>query len=261
MLYRNIHDELSKKLSNLVRTLEPTNEDVKVKLVEVKELWAWNNDDSLISMQKHCFKHRQSEDMVNFDVSNVILGRVLSDITKLGTNYNINPGSRNLFGGAGIQEKICKKFLQACNKGRKDFIRDCLRNNQVDPNLADSRGNTGVFFATVSNQQDVISLLTNSGANISQLNDEQLSPLCLSLLRYISLRNNCIDWEKAFLDVEKTCQIPTLPEWYRVNSVQSLTSTLTTCSSCNSQIRCSNIRILNLLRRMSNMDNIRSNTS
>lgn len=83
MLYRNIHDELSKKLSNLVRALESTNENVKVKLVEVKELWAWNNDESLISMQKHCFKHRQSEDMINFDVSNVILGIVLSDISNL----------------------------------------------------------------------------------------------------------------------------------------------------------------------------------
>lgn len=88
--FRNIHDELSKKLSSLVQTLESNNENVKVKLVEVKELWAWNNDDSLISMQKHCFKHRKSEDMVNFDVSNVILGIVLSNISDLlGTNWNI----------------------------------------------------------------------------------------------------------------------------------------------------------------------------
>ncbi|XP_048519753.1 uncharacterized protein LOC109545364 isoform X2 [Dendroctonus ponderosae] len=241
IFYRNIRDELAKKLDRLVERTSTKPETGAFKLVHVNEVWAWNNENSLISMQKHAFKHRHSEDMVNFSVPSLILG------------------NRKEFGAAGAHEEIGQKFLMACHKGKKGFVSECLRNNKIDSNLSDSRGNSGMFFAAASNQQDIIAILTNFGAKVDQLNDEQLTPLSLCFLKYIAQKNSCKDWEKAFLPGSERCDLPELPKWYDIKSFQSSTTNSSKTSTCreegsNQQLPCSNLRIIDLLRKISNFE-------
>ncbi|XP_050298367.1 uncharacterized protein LOC126737495 isoform X2 [Anthonomus grandis grandis] len=237
LYYRNIRDELQKKLNKMIETEEKTNQTkFQYKKVKVNELWAWNNEETLIEMQKHCFRHRNSEDMVNFDVPSLILGE------------------RKTFGPTGEHEELCQKFLLACSKGNKNFVKKCLRQDQVHPNVTDARGNSGMFFAASKNQQNVISILTNFGGKLDQLNDEQLTPLSMTLLQYICVKNNCEDWEKAFLPSSTACKVPDLPKWYQVKSFFSMPSGSSLNSSLLDQEYAeSNHRIIELFQRISNM--------
>lgn len=116
-----------------------------------------------------------------------------------------------------------------------------------------------MFFAAANNQQDIIAILTNFGAKVDQLNDEQLTPLSLCFLKYIAQKNSRKDWEKAFLPGSKCCDLPELPKWYDIKSFQSSTTSSSNTSSCrdegsNKQLPCSNLRIIDLLRKISNFE-------
>ncbi|KAL1497399.1 hypothetical protein ABEB36_008377 [Hypothenemus hampei] len=236
MFYKSIRDELKKKLDKITQKELNKHQNLRYKLVEVNELWAWNNENSLIEIQKHCFKHQHSEDMVNFSVPNLILG------------------NRKDFAPAGEHEQICQNFLLCCSKGRKEYVNECLKNNSVHPNMADSRGNTGIFFAAVKNRHEIISTLVNFGVKLDQFNDDQLTPLSMSLLRYIYLKNNCQSWERAFLPETKPRDLLFIPKWYKVKSFQSITSVTSKTSLCfeqsNSHQPCSNMKIVNLLQQL-----------
>ncbi|XP_030764538.1 uncharacterized protein LOC115888823 [Sitophilus oryzae] len=238
--YQTIYDNLTQKLN---RFLEKQKEKLtqethqQTKSVCVEELYAWNNEELIMDMEKHCFKNKNLENEVNFDVRSLIFD-----------------GRKN-FGQAGQQEALCREFLGACAKGNKKIVLQCLRNG-VNPNVTDSNGNNAVFYAASQNQLEIIPILTNYGAKLDQINDEGVTPLSHTFLRYISVKNGVLTWEKAFLPVRNNFLKKTdMIEWYRKTSMSSLSSLLSKSSSIETgSLDLSNSRITFLLRRLSNLE-------
>ncbi|KAF7283008.1 hypothetical protein GWI33_001595 [Rhynchophorus ferrugineus] len=200
----------------------------KMKKVRVTELCSWNNEQTMIDIQKHCFKNRNFEDMVNFNVGHVLFGK------------------RKELGNVADYENMCQTFLVACSKGNKHVIAESLAAN-VHPNLCDAKGNNGIFYASTENQLEVIPLLVNYGANLDQINDECLTPLAHTLLRYLAIKNMTDDWEKAFLSGASPSTTQDLTEtWYKTQSSVNLSSTSSKISMEQGSFDLSNTHIKDL---------------
>lgn len=66
---RNLKEKLEKHLEKCQRRTK-----VKTSKISVKDVLAWNNEDYCMRMLKHSFRHRGSEYMVNFKVSDLLAG-------------------------------------------------------------------------------------------------------------------------------------------------------------------------------------------
>jgi ankyrin repeat protein len=177
-----------------------------VKKVVVTDLLAWNNETIWIMMLQHCFRHRLSENNVTFSVSDLLTGH------------------RHYFKNAGVYETSCKKFLEECCEGHEKEVFDYIRTGNINPDLCDGRGNTGLMLASIRDKISVIAMLTNCGAKVDVMNDEGLTPLTISLLKYISFKLRVSDWEKAFLREVKLAgeDLINIQQWRPTESIVSV---------------------------------------
>lgn len=149
--------------------------------VLVTELLAWNNEKMFTKMLQHCFLHKTTEKNMSFDVSKILAGE------------------RQAFQKAGKHEKVCVEFLSKCSEGKVYEISDLMRKHNLNPDLCDANGNSGITFAVARDKVLVIKALTNSGANLDAVNDEGLAPLNLCMARYLAVQYGINDWERGFL--------------------------------------------------------------
>ncbi|KAK9885530.1 hypothetical protein WA026_011023 [Henosepilachna vigintioctopunctata] len=149
--------------------------------VRVNSLLAWNNNDILVDMLLHTFRCRSSEENVSFEVKPIIRGE------------------RKLFAVPGENEELCTEFLENCRTGDDKNALVLLFKSNINPDVCDSRGNTGLHLATCFDHVNTIKVLANNGANLNITNDEGLIPLNLALLRYLAIIYNVHRWEFGFL--------------------------------------------------------------
>ncbi|KAI4455822.1 ankyrin repeat and mynd domain protein 1 [Holotrichia oblita] len=155
--------------------------NLNLKKVTITDLVAWNNGEIYIDMLKHVFVHRKNEDSVCFSIAKLL------------------SGDRRRFHSAGEMEKRCIQFLSYCSSGNENEAMRILKENNLNVDLCDARGNSGVIFASARDMWRVITILCDFGANIDFVNDEGLTALAICLLRYIGIQNNIKDWERAFI--------------------------------------------------------------
>ncbi|KAJ3652345.1 hypothetical protein Zmor_018320 [Zophobas morio] len=156
-----------------------------LKKIVITDLLAWNNEEIWTAMLKHCFRHRSSEENVSFTVHDLLVGQ------------------RHLFKNPGVYETSCTKFLEGCSEDSETKILSFIRTENVNPDICDVRGNTGVMLAAVQDKTNIIAALVNYGAKLDIMNDEGLTPLTISFLKYITFKFKVSDWEKAFLPETK----------------------------------------------------------
>ncbi|KAK4873613.1 hypothetical protein RN001_012973 [Aquatica leii] len=151
------------------------------KKVLITDLLAWNNEETLIKMRKHAFLHRNFETAVSFCVAKVL------------------NGNRNEFKEYGNYESDCIKFLSECSNGCFNSVSNLLVKYDLNPDMCDAGGNTGMMFAAARDRHRIIKTLVHFGGNVDGFNDECLTPLSLCILRYLAVQNNVSNWEAAFL--------------------------------------------------------------
>lgn len=179
----NFREVLTEKINDHKQAFRPPVSTTKVL---VTDLLAWNNEKMFITMLQHCFLHKNTENNMSFDVSKLLAGE------------------RGEFERAGKHERCCIDFLTKCSEGKVYEISELLRKHNLNPDLCDARGNTGIIFAVARDKVLVIKALVNSGANLDALNDEGLTPLNLCMARYLAVQYGISDWERAFLpEMEK----------------------------------------------------------
>lgn len=153
----------------------------KVIKLPVEDLLAWNNGKVCIEIMQHCFRYRNFEKILSFNIKSLLVG------------------DRNAFGKMGKIEATCINFLKHCMNNQIDEVRRDLFCHNIYPDLADARGNTGLHLAVTFDRHEIIQQLANVGANLDSFNDECLTPLLLAILRYIAILNKVVFWDKAFL--------------------------------------------------------------
>lgn len=167
--------------SRMAETKQGIPKSVSTTKVLVTDLLAWNNEKMFINMLKHCFLHKTTENSMSFDVSKLLAGE------------------RKEFEKAGKHERNCIEFLTKCSEGKVYEISDLLRKHNLNPDLCDAHGNTGLIFAVARDKVLVIKALAKSGANLDAVNDEGLTPLNVCMARYLAVKYRINDWERAFL--------------------------------------------------------------
>lgn len=172
-------DTLKAKL--LTDNTEKIEEPLSTTKVLVTELLAWNNEKMFMKMLQHCFLHKSTESNMSFDVTKLLAGE------------------RHDFNRSGKHERVCIEFLTKCSEGKAYEISDILRKHNLNPDLCDANGNTGVTFAVARDKVLVVKALTNNGANLDSVNDEGLTPLTLCMARYLAVQYGINDWERGFL--------------------------------------------------------------
>ncbi|GLV34994.1 hypothetical protein CBL_09474 [Carabus blaptoides fortunei] len=179
---------------DVVETME--NDKTDTKKVIVTHLLAWNNEDLAKAIMKHSFRHRNSETLLSYHVSDVLTGR------------------RQQFRSLGYHESLCLNLLESCCENNEQKIIKLICESDLYPDLADSVGNTGITYAASRDHVCVIETLVDFGANVDHLNDECLTPLLICILRCLALKNDVVDWEKAFLPLfESRNENPEIQEW------------------------------------------------
>ncbi|XP_045476006.1 uncharacterized protein LOC123681766 [Harmonia axyridis] len=220
LFFNNVLDFIDVKLSRHVRYSEDKN-TLETKKILVDSILALNNGDVLVDVLRHSFICRKSEVNVSFDVRNVLIGK------------------RDVFGLLGQHEQCCVDFLERCGTFDEPGALKFLVNGNVNPNVCDSRGNTGLHLATWNHDKKVIRMLANHGANMECVNDEGVNPLNLCLLQYLEAVYSVVNWETSFLDLSSfTLDIDYITRWRPQESFINLnqsnirrSSTMTTSSS------------------------------
>ncbi|KAF5302572.1 hypothetical protein FQA39_LY10190 [Lamprigera yunnana] len=168
-------ETLTYQRNSNITNIKPT------KRVLVTHLLAWNNEFLSVDFMRHAFLHRNFEKFVSFPVMDVLCG------------------NRKGFKMPGSHEKACKKFLSVCSNGNYKHATELLSKNDLNPDLCDSKGNTGIIYASARDRHKTIKTLVDFGANVDVFNDESLTPLCMCILRYLATQHDVKNWEKAFL--------------------------------------------------------------
>lgn len=161
----NLQNGLRKRLALPRRKVLPAAS--LTKRVKVTDLLAWNNGKTSALMLKHCFLHRDTETYVHFDVAKLL------------------SGERDKFGETGQHETHCVEFLAKCSQGKDEEVAYLLMKHDLNPDVSDVMGNTGIMFAAARDRLPVIRTLVNNGANVDSFNDECLTPLNLCVCRYL----------------------------------------------------------------------------
>lgn len=183
--------------------------EVKSKTILITDILAWNNEPHFLDMIKHCFRHRHMEGKVSFGIEQLL------------------KANRKCFHEYGVYEKACCYFLLFCSEGRELELLQLASDYVINPDLCDSRGNTGMLFGAARDRVTVINNLLNLGANVDSINDEGLTPLTVSILRYLATENKATNWEKAFVSgvVIKPEEKKQVDSWNVYKSICSLTNT------------------------------------
>lgn len=154
---------------------------IPTKKLLINELISTSNQPIYTSILRHIFLNRKSENIVSFNVCNLITGKVQE---RRKGRYEL----KNI------------KFLDFCSSGTGNEILDIYVNSNINPDICDNHGNSGVIFASAKDNCEVIEVLATLGCNLDYCNDEGISALNMCLLRYLSIVYKVSLWEAAFLD-------------------------------------------------------------
>ncbi|KAB0793109.1 hypothetical protein PPYR_12729 [Photinus pyralis] len=177
----NDMEELCAKRDLLEGAISFERSKPRTKKVLVTELLAWNNEDISIEIMKHAFLHRNFEKTVSYLASNVLVG------------------NRTEFNQSSAYEADCVAFLSNCSSGHLKKVSELLLTHDLNPDMCDAMGNSGMMYAAARDRRQIIRVLVNFGANVDVYNDECLTPLSLCILRYLAVQNDVVNWELAFL--------------------------------------------------------------
>ncbi|XP_045476005.1 uncharacterized protein LOC123681765 [Harmonia axyridis] len=196
-----LNETLFKEFSNV-------NESTSSKVVklQVEDLLTWNNGKTAIEILQHAFRYRNFEKILSFNIKSLLIG------------------DRSSFGKLGTIESTSINFLKHCLGNKLDEVRRDLFYNNVYPDLSDARGNTGLHLACSGDCHEIIRQLANVGANLDAFNDECLTPLTLTLLRYLAKIKGILIWEKAFLPetVLSSRELDQVTQWRPHESLVSI---------------------------------------
>lgn len=147
----------------------------------VDEILAFNNEETSLELLQHMFFHRKYEQRLSFPVDDVVMGR------------------RDGFGAPGVVETANRQLLLAAGVGEGYMVVELITNHDLSPDVCDIVGNSGAHCAAANDQQVVLRNLANLGANLDVVNDEGVTPLQISLLRYLEVTYRVQEWEKGFI--------------------------------------------------------------
>ncbi|XP_044758863.1 uncharacterized protein LOC123316721 [Coccinella septempunctata] len=203
--YHTVVESLNRVLYKEFSTLHKSNFPKIVK-IPVEDLLAWNNGKTAIEILQHSFRYRNFEKLLTYNIKSLLIG------------------DRTAFAKLGRIESICISFLKHCVSNDIDEVRRDLFYHNVYPDLSDARGNTGLHLAVTFDHHEIIRQLANVGANLDVFNDECLTPLILSLLRYIATSNRVVFWDKAFLSelILNPRELDQVTQWRPHESLVSL---------------------------------------
>ncbi|XP_053619414.1 ankyrin repeat and MYND domain-containing protein 1-like isoform X2 [Plodia interpunctella] len=132
--------------------------------------YAWNNEDLMIDMMKHCYKHEEQR-----------VGQEMSVVDML----CIMSGHRKAFKPPGKYEVDSRTLLMASFLGDIETVTQLINDGDICPGVTDNKGNSPVMYATFGDQTDIIHFLVEAGANVDSYNDSCCTPLGMAILRYL----------------------------------------------------------------------------
>ncbi|XP_030022131.2 ankyrin repeat and MYND domain-containing protein 1 isoform X2 [Manduca sexta] len=144
----------------------PSDDQAKLDYPETETYYAWNNNQMMIHMMKHCFTHESQRDQSLFDITSVL------------------SGPRKRFKPAAQHELDCRTLLMASYLGHVANVAQLINESDVHPDVADMQGNSALIYAACGDQTDIIHFLVEAGANIDSYNDSCCTPLGVALLKF-----------------------------------------------------------------------------
>ncbi|MDH6601481.1 ankyrin repeat protein [Myroides gitamensis] len=68
-------------------------------------------------------------------------------------------------------------FLNACKAGQKGVIEAFLKKGGININKRDALGNTPLYYVCIKGARDLVQLLIQAGADVSQANNNSQAPI------------------------------------------------------------------------------------
>nr|XP_033815055.1 ankyrin repeat and MYND domain-containing protein 1 isoform X3 [Geotrypetes seraphini] len=160
-----------------------TSQKTSLLLQEIKALLQLNAIEIVPPSQKNQeFYSRYNQTHINWDVTSIL------------------NGNRESFGPKGPRELYSELLIMKAGEGDYNCVYEILRDNLAHPDVADANGHTALIAAAANCHYNIINLLLDNGANVNKLNDEGLSALSVSLLRYFpskSFHSNIAEKSKS----------------------------------------------------------------
>ncbi|XP_075984955.1 ankyrin repeat and MYND domain-containing protein 1-like [Anticarsia gemmatalis] len=137
-----------------------------------KVYYAWNNNEMMMHMMKHCYQHEQQKKQSEISITEIL------------------NGPRTFFKPAAQHELDCRSLLMASFLGNIQKVAQLINEYDVSPNVTDIQGSSAVMYAACGGQHEIIHFLIEAGARIDDLNDACCTPLGAALIGYA-----CARWE------------------------------------------------------------------
>ncbi|XP_072937670.1 ankyrin repeat and MYND domain-containing protein 1-like [Epargyreus clarus] len=133
----------------------------------VGNFYAWNNNDIMKHMMRHCYKNESQRNLLDLDISTIL------------------SGPRSRFKPAGQHEIDSRTLLMACYLGHISQVAQLINEKKIHPDIADVLGNTAVMYATCGERAEVVHFLVEAGANVNSYNDSCCTPLGVALIKLV----------------------------------------------------------------------------
>ncbi|KAI5645023.1 hypothetical protein NE865_02997 [Phthorimaea operculella] len=133
---------------------------------------AWNNNEMIIHMMKHCYMHETQRAKIRLNL------------------HEVMSGLRKKFKPPSTHEVYSRCLLLASFNGDISDVTQLVNEKDIYPDVADSQGNTALMYATCGDQKDVMHFLVEAGATVNSYNDSCCTPLGVALLRFLCVAND-----------------------------------------------------------------------